>query len=411
MPLQAAEPVYIDAIVAIVEDDVITNHELANEVDRIRREFNKQARRLPSKTTLNRQVLELMITKSILQQEASSRGIKITDTQLNSTLQNMARSNDMTLAEFRLALLETGIDYNRFRDNIRNELAVKRIQDSYARQNVDVSEQEINDLLFRSQPGAESLEFHLSHILMALPDGANSRQVLTARQKIEEIADRLEQGEEFSQLASSHSAGRNALQGGDLGWRKLAEIPSLFADIIPTMQIGETSQPLRSASGFHLVRLNQKRNSEQVLVHQIKARHILIKSDKVTSDNEAREKAEVLREKFLLGEDFAELAKAHSDDPGSGGLGGELGWVSADDMVPAFARVLKNTETGETSEVFRSRFGWHFIEVLGRQVVDETEESKRNNIRSQLLNQKKQEVLDLWQRRLRDQAFIKIFDA
>ncbi len=402
---------FIDAAIAIVEDDVITNYELSREVDRIRTDLVKQGRKIPPEVSLNRQVLELMINKSILLQQANSRGVVITDTQLNSTLQNMARRNQMTLTQFRSALVNSGIDYNRFRQDIRDELAINHIKNQYALQNVEVSDQEVEDFLARNSENNNAEEYKLSHILIALPDAASSEQVSKARESIESIKQNIEQGADFAQQASEFSAGGNALQGGDLGWRKLAEIPSLFANIVPKMKTGALSEVLRSASGFHIIRLDEKRNGEQVLVQQTHARHILIKTDEITDLQQARQKLEDIRLRIINGDDFAELAKQYSDDPGSGGLGGDLGWFGAGTMVKEFQQVVDDTAINEVSEVFRSPFGWHLIQVLGRRTIDETDESKRNSIRSQLQEQKKKEVLELWERRLRDQAFVKLVDA
>ncbi len=410
-PVLANEPIYIDSIVAIVEDDVVTNSQLHKEIEIIRKELSAKGRGLPPETSLNSQVLELMITKSILIQEARSRGIKVTDTQLNSTLSDIAKKNNLTLAQFREALLGNGIDYNTFREEVKNNLAINQIKASYARQNVDITEQEVDDFLARNNSDSSSLEYRLSHILIALKDGASSEQVSKAQQQIRDLKKRIDSGEDFFQLATTYSAGSNALQGGDLGWRKLAEIPSLFATNVPQMKVAEVSEPIRSASGFHIIMLSETRDSEQVLVKQTRARHILIKEDELTSREQARQQLEQIREKIINGEDFYELAKQHSDDPGSGGLGGDLGWFEKGVMVPAFQQVLDKTDFGETSEVFRSSFGWHILQVLGRRTVDETEESKRAKIRQQLQEQKQAEVLELWQRRLRDQAFVKIFDS
>ncbi len=408
---QAAESTYIDSIVAIVEDDVITNRELSLEVSDIRAKLTQSGRQIPPRSSLNRQVLELMINQSILRQEADARGIKITDTQLNRTLQNLAKKNNMNLSQFRETLLASGIDYNSFRQNVRDELAINRIKQSYARQNVEVSDQEVSDFLARSEGDNAAAEFKLSHILIALPDGASSDQVSTAHEQIRKILNEIQSGADFAQLASEYSAGSNALQGGDLGWRKIAQIPSLFADIVPQLKVGQVSQPLRSASGFHLVKLDEKRDGEQVLIKQTHARHILIKEDELTNREQARSKLEKIREQILQGVDFADLAKKYSMDTGSSGLGGDLGWFGEGAMVPAFEAVANSTPLNETSEVFRSEFGWHILQVLGRRTVDETEESKRNKIRAQLEEQKKKEVLELWERRLRDQAFVKIIDA
>jgi len=289
-------------------------------------------------------------------------------------------------------------------------MIINTIKNSYARQNTDITDQEVDDFITRNGTDTESLEYKLAHLLIALPDGASTEQVTQAKSKINDIIHQLNDGVSFFQLASQHSAGSNVLEGGDLGWRKLAEIPSLFSALVQDMKPGDISEPLRSASGFHIVKMEQKRDSEQVIVEQTRARHILIKTDKLTSDQQARQKLEKIREEIIQGADFAELAKQHSDDPGSGGLGGDLGWFDKGTMVPAFEKVLDNTEISATSEVFKSPFGWHFLQVMDRKVVDETEESKRKKIRQQLQKQKKSEVLELWQKRLRDQAFVKIID-
>ncbi|MBT3203699.1 MAG: molecular chaperone SurA [Gammaproteobacteria bacterium] len=407
--LQAqAQSSYIDSIIAIVEDDVITNSELTKEVTRIRDEFSSKGKQLPPASSLNGQVLELLINKSILIQEAKSRGANVTDTQLNNTMENLAKRNKKTLAQFRKSLIASGLDYKAFREDVRNELIINSLKSSYIRQNTDVTDQEVDDFITRNGSDTNSLEYRLSHILIALPDGASTEQLTEARVKTNEIIQKLNNGENFPQLAAEYSAGSNAIEGGDLGWRKLAEIPSLFANIIQHIQVGEVSDVLRSASGFHIVKLTEQRDSEQLIVEQTHARHILIKPDKLMSNDQAKQKLESIREEFLAGADFTELAKKHSNDPGSKGLGGDLGWVQKGAMVPTFEKVLAATQTGESSEVFRSRFGWHFLQVLDRKKVDETEESKRKKVREQLQAQKQREVLELYQRRLRDQAFVKV---
>ncbi len=402
------QPIMIDEIVALVEDDMITRNELIREVSRIQREFRSQGRNLPASASLNRQVLELMITQSILVQYAQQRGVVITDTQLNTAMQNLARTNNMTLAQFRQALIDSDVDYNQFRNSVKRELTINSIRNSYARQNVDITEQEVDDFLKRSGSDSETIEYKISHILIALPDAASSDQVNEARSRARELVQQLDQGADFADMASAFSDGGNALQGGDLGWRKLAQTPSLFADLVTAMAVGAHSQPLRSASGYHIIRLDAKRDSDQVLVQQTKARHILIKTDELTTDAMARQQLEDLRQRIINGVDFAELAKQYSDDPGSKGLGGDLGWFAPGMMVAEFQQVADASQIGEISDVFRSQYGWHILQVLDRRVEDETAESKRNKIRQQLQEQKKTEVLDLWQRRLRDQAFVKI---
>jgi len=248
---------YIDSIIAIVEDDVITNFELSEEVKTLRNEYRSRGRNLPASNALNAQVLELMINKSILLQEAKRRGIIVTETQLNNTMQNLAKRNNKSLAEFRQALIASGMEYNAFREEIKKQMIINTIKASYSRQNVDISDQEVDDFIRRNGKDTGSLEYKLSHILIALPDGASTEQVTQAKQKANEVLKKLQAGENFYQLATEYSASSNALEGGDLGWRKLAEVPTLFAKIVPTMQVGEFSDLLRSSSGFHIVRLDK----------------------------------------------------------------------------------------------------------------------------------------------------------
>jgi peptidyl-prolyl cis-trans isomerase SurA len=407
VPADARE---IDRIVAIVEDEVITRRQLLQEIQRIRDEFKLQGRQLPPAENIAPQVLELLINQSILLQQAKQRGVTISDSQLNRALEKLAANNRMSLGQFRRALIENGIDYRKFRDKIRREMMINTIKRSFARQNVEISDQEVDDYLRRTADQNENREYRLAHILVALPDGASSEQVGKARRLAEELVERARNGEDFGELARRHSASGTALEGGDLGWRKHAEIPSLFSDLVPTMKPGQVSDPIRAAGGFHIVRLVDLRDADQVLVEQTHARHILIKPDTVTTDKDARRQLEELRQQLQQGADFAELARQYSDDPGSKGLGGDLGWVGKGVMVPEFEQVMLATPEGEVSEVFRSPFGWHILQVLERRTVDETDESKRKKIRALLHKQKRDEVLELWQRRLRDEAFVKILD-
>ncbi len=407
VPADATE---IDRILAIVEDEVITRRQLLQEIRRLRDEFKLQGRKLPPDDEIAPQVLELLINQSILLQQARRRGITINDSQLNRAMEKLATNNGMSLTRFRQTLLDNGIDYRQFREKIRHEMMLNSIKGSYARQAVQISDQEVEDYLRHNQGRNENREYHLAHILIALPDGASSQQVSEARDKAEDIVKRARAGEDFSVLARKNSASGTALQGGDLGWRKHAEVPSLFSDLVPGMKPGQVSDPIRAAGGFHIVKLIEIRDSDQVLARQTHARHILIKPDAVTSDEEARRKLGEIRRQLLQGADFAELARKYSDDPGSKGLGGDLGWVGKGAMVPEFEKVMLATPEGEISEVFQSPFGWHLLQVLGRRTVDETDESKRRKIRALLQKQKRDEVLELWQRRLRDEAFVKILD-
>ncbi|MFT5221077.1 MAG: peptidyl-prolyl cis-trans isomerase SurA, partial [Gammaproteobacteria bacterium] len=254
-------------------------------------------------------------------------------------------------------------------------------------------------------------EYRLSHILLALPDAAAPEKIAKARETATQIISQLEQGTAFDQLANSFSASDTALQGGDLGWRKKAQIPALFTDQLITMEPGGFAGPIRSASGFHIISLQDRRNLQQVLTRQTKSRHILIKPNALISEDEARDRLIEFRKRIESGEDFARLAKLYSVDYVSGSDGGSLGWTDPGSMVSEFENMTAQLEEGEISVPFRTQFGWHIVQLTGRRTLDETADNRRNKIRQQLLQQKQQEVFDLWKRKLRDEAFVNYPDA
>ena len=402
----AAVQTSIDGIVAIVDESVITRRELNNRIRLITIDFQKSQRRLPPENVLRRQVLEALINDSLLLQEAKRRGITITDSQLNQSMQRIARQNNMTLSDFRKALIADDVDYDKYRETVRREMTIATLGRQYSQRNATISEAEVDEFIAQSGDKGSNYEYLLSHILIALPDAATPDQVNKAQQTADEILSRLDQGEEFDQLANTFSAGDTALQGGDLGWRKKAEIPSLFTTQVLSMQPGDHAGPIRSASGFHIVHLKQRRDLEQVLSKQTRSRHILIKPNELITEEDAQERLLEFRERILEGEDFARLARLYSVDYTSGSEGGDIGWMDPGATVKEYEAVTDRLEQGELSQPFRSQFGWHLVEVTGRRTVDETEQNKREKIYSQLLQQKQREVFDLWKRRLRDEAYV-----
>jgi len=396
----------LDTIVAVVDESVITRRELANQIELITIDFSKSQRKLPTSDVLERQVLESLINDSLLLQEADRRGIKISDSQLNQTMQRLARQNEMTLSDFRKALIADGLDYDKYRQAVRREMIISTLQRQYSQRNATVSDAEVEEFLKLSGNEATNYEYRLSHILIALPDAATPEQVNLAQQTANEIISRLEQGAEFDQLANTFSAGDTALQGGDLGWRKKAEIPGLFTSQVLSMEPGGHAGPIRSPSGFHVVHLKERRDLEQVLSEQIRSRHILIKPNELVSEEDAQKRLLEFRERILAGEDFARLARLYSVDYTSGSEGGDIGWMDPGATVKEYEDMTNQLKEGEISEPFRSQFGWHLVEVTGRRTVDETAQNKRQKIYSQLLQQKKREVFDLWKRRLRDEAYV-----
>jgi len=396
----------IDSIVAIVNEDVISKRELESRIEIIRNEFAQSSRNLPEPATLYRQALEIMVSDSILLQEANSRGVKITEGQLNQAMKNIARENSLSLAGFRQALIDNGFDYEGYRRSLRKDLMINTLRRQYAARSSTVTQTEVDDFMRRTGSDGVEYEYKLAHILIALPDAASPEQVNTALEIANSIKKRLSQGEQFAQLANEFSSGSNALHGGDLGWRKKAEVPSLFSSAVLEMEPGEFAGPIRSASGFHIVSVSDRRDVQQVLTEQTRSRHILIRSNDLISEEDAKSRLNELRNQILGGEDFGKLARLHSVDYASGAEGGDIGWIEPGGTVAEYETVTKTLQPGQISQPFRSQYGWHIVEVTDRRIVDETEESRRRKIESQLLQQKQREAFDIWRRRLRDEAYV-----
>ena len=401
----------IDAIIAIVQDDVITQREIEARKTIIRTEFSRSNRQLPEPETLHRQVLELMIADSILLQEARQRGIKVTDGQLNQAMQKIARDNQMDLSQFRDVLISDGLDYEKYRESIRKDLILSALRRQYTQRTAIITDEEVDDFISRNEDGSSQYEYRLAHILVSLPDAAAPEQVSEAKKTTTEIMNRLDAGEAFDQLANEYSSGSNALSGGDLGWRKRTQIPSIFTDAVIPMKAGEYAGPFRSASGYHIVYLSDKKDTEQVLTSQVRSRHILLKPNELVSEEEAKVRLQELRQRIIDGEDFSRLARLYSVDYTSGAEGGDIGWMVKGQTVKEYEDMANQLEIGILSEPFRTQFGWHILEVTGRRTIDETADSKREKIYSQLLQQKQQEVFDIWKQRLRDEAYVVIPDA
>jgi peptidyl-prolyl cis-trans isomerase SurA len=405
--LPAAEnAVLLDSIVAIVDESVITESQLEAQINLIKVDFKRSNRRLPSEDVVRRQVLETLINDSLLLQEADRRGIKITDGQLNQTMQRLAQNNNSSLSEFRNTLLAEGIDYDKYRETVRREIIISTLSRQYGQRNATVSDAEVDEFIKLSGGENANQEYRLSHILIALPDGATPQQIEEAQATAQEILAQLDQGAQFDELANTFSSGDTALQGGDLGWRKKAEIPSLFTSVVLTMKPGEYAGPIRSASGLHIVYLSETRSLEVTMSKQTRSRHILIKPNELISEEEARNRLLEFRERIELGEDFGRLARLYSVDYNSGVDGGDIGWKDPGTTAREYEEITNQLEIDEISYPVRTQFGWHLIQVTGRRTIDDTEQNKRNKIYQQLLEQKQREVFDLWKRRLRDEAYV-----
>lgn len=407
-PAALSVPDALDRIVAVVNDEVITSLELSAEMKRVKDQLRLQKTPFPEDEVLEKQLLDRLILRQIQLQIAERARIRVNDDTLNSTLENLASGNKLSLPQFRDTLQREGIDFAAFREDMRKEMVVARLQRREVHNRITVSAQEIDTFLSnKALQDQSNAEYHLGHILIAVPEAANSEIISAAKSKARQTIESLRSGQDFAQAAVAVSDGQQALAGGDLGWRSAAALPTLFVDTVLQMEVNQVTDAIRSPSGFHIIKLLEKRVSEpQYVITQTHARHILIKTNEFTSDEEILQRLKLFRQRLASGEDFAALAKAHSEDAGSAVNGGDLGWMSAGETVPAFEKVMDSLPFNELSEPVRSPFGWHLIEVLERRKHDNTETLQRNQARETIRRQKIEPELETWLRRLRDEAFI-----
>ncbi|UTW14227.1 peptidylprolyl isomerase [Marinobacterium rhizophilum] len=404
-----AEVVLLDRIVAIVNDDVIMQSELENRTAVIRAQLSASQTRLPSEDILNRQVLDRLIIDSIQLQIAEQQGLKISDRQLNDTLEQVASRNGMTLAQFREALIAEGQDYNSAREQIRDELLLTQVQQSSVNRRIRVSEQEVENFLASEEgKSAISPDYLLSNILIAIPEQATPDMLSQAERKALDIFQQLRQGADFAETAVANSNAQNALNGGDLGWRKASELPEVIATIASTLAPGDFSKPVKTSSGYIIVQLRDKRGGQSSLVEQTLVSHILLKPTEIRSEAQTRSRIEELSVRLRNGEPFDQLARQYSDDTASGSLGGDLSWTQDGQMVPEFEQVMKNTATGQVSDAFESRFGWHILWVRDRRTQDMGDEMRENRARFSIRQRKFNEELTTWLREIRAQAYVEL---
>ncbi len=403
LPAGAAE--LLDRVVAVVNKDAIMQSDMEQRVTQASQQLQSRGINLPPRDVLERQVLDRMVNEQIQLQLAEQANLSIDDTQLNATLRGIAKDNGMSLEAFADKLEQDGMSLAQVRDQVRRELLVQQIQQRSVASRVRISDREIDRYLNQQNVGSD-VQYHLAHLLVALPQEPTPDQVKAARAKADSLRQQIEQGTDFAQLAAAESAGSQALSGGDLGWRSGGELPTVFADVIPNMQAGQVSEPLRSASGYHLVKLIEKRGAGKALISQTRARHILIQPNPNLSDHQALERAESIRRRLLGGEDFAALAQEFSDDKGSSLKGGELGWVSPGQTVSSFETAMNGLDVGEISQPVKSRFGYHIIEVEERRQQDVTNSSQRDKVRKTLFQRKLNDELEAWQQQVRAEAYV-----
>lgn len=401
-----AAPVDIDRIAAIVDESAIMQSELDARMDSVKRQMGGQ---MPPDSLLRPQVLERLILENIQLQMAERGGVQVTDQQLTDTVKRIAQQNGMTLEQFSAALKKDGLSYKEAVEQIRTEMIISRVQKFQVNNRVQISQQDI-DYFLASKAGqmATEAEYRLSHILISIPSQASPAEIKKARKKADAIIAEIKAGKDFQQQAIETSNGRNALKGGDLGWRKQAQLPSLFADAVIDLEPCQVSDPIKSASGFHIIQIADKRGGSTMMVLQTKVSHILVMPNEIRSDKDSRARIRQVYKKLDNGADFEALAKEYSDDPGSAAKGGDLGWVNPGDMVPAFDRIMNEIEPGVLSQPFKSKFGWHILKVEERKETDLGEQVQRNQIYQMLQARQFEEELPIWLRKIRSEAYVDI---
>lgn len=400
----------LDTIIAVVEEDVILERELQKEVAVIEQRIQQSNAAIPPAYVLRKQVLEKMIVDKLQRQLAEKAGITVSEEMLNSSAADIARRNNMDIEQFRAELEGQGISYQSFLDNMRNEIIINQLRGREIGGRIKVTDREVEHYMeTQDKIGEESTQYHLGHILIAVKEGASSTEIQKAMSKAEGIVSNLRGGQDFSQTAISDSDDANALKGGDLGWRTLSEIPTLFVNEIRQMKQGDVSEPIRSPSGFHIVKMLELKGTDNHMITKTKVRHILIKTNELVDDAEANKRLLALKARIADGDDFAALARAHSDDKGSALKGGSLDWVGPGDLVKPFEEAMVKLGINEVSDPVQTQFGWHIIQVLGRENKDDSSEFKKNLVREAIRKRKIEEETELWVRRLRDEAFVEIY--
>jgi len=406
-----AERQSLDTIIAVVEEDVITKSELDKKLGQIKQQLTQNNTPFPEDALLQKQTLDHLINERLSLQIAKRAGVQVDEAMLNDVIKRIAKQNNTDISGFKQILASEGVDYKEFRQDLRNELVVSRTQQRVVASRINISDREIDETLkkMREQVAA-SQEFHLGHILLSLPENPSTEQIQATKQKAEQLITEINAGKNFAQMAASYSTAPQALQGGDLGWGKLAELPTVFAPFISKMQENEVAGPIRTPNGFHIVKLIEIRNQDtKHEIIQSHVRHILITPNEILSDDEAKLRLEELRTRIEKGAKFSDLARAHSNDLPTANKGGDLGWMEPSPALDKkFTMVMSDTPIGKISEPFRSEFGWHILEVIDRRTQDGTEQFQRERARQYLENSKYREALQTWLTEVRDSAHIEI---
>ncbi len=394
----------IDSIVAVVEEDVVLRSELDRSIATVLKQFANTGQQLPSRGILERQILEQLALMKIKLQNATATGIRINDSEIDTAIQRVARQSGITLDQMRRTIVADGLSWEQFREDMRNELSIQQLERRVANSRVNVSESEID--IFLSNQDQPQGEYRLGHILIIVPEGASPEEVQASRAKADEVHQELLDGMDFATAAITYSNGPQALQGGDLGWRPAAQVPTVIEAELSELSKGEFTRPIRDASGYHLFKVTDYRATSQTMITEINCRHIMVAINEVVGPDEALDIITNIHERLLSGEDFGELAKQFSDDTSSANLGGDMGWFQPGTFGGRVREVIDSLADGELSQPFQSAGGWHLIQKIATREQDRTEEIQREQAREAIRLRKAEEELRLWQRQIRDEAYV-----
>ncbi len=401
----------LDRVAVVVNDGVVVQSQIDQQVSAITRRLREQGTQLPAASVLRQQVTERLVLQEIQMQRAQKVGLRIPDEGLNNQLREIATQNHIEFDQLPDALAHEGIVYAEYREDMRRDMTLQVLRQRDVLSRIYVSPREIDQFIAKQAANKNAdVSYNVSHILLALPEAATPAQLEQAEKLGNDIRGRAQKGEDFGQLAVSYSQAQTALERGALGWRKGNELPTFIADMVGKMQPGEVSEPVRTPSGFHLIRLNESRSDrDPLIVNQTHARHILIKTSELQDDETVRGRLQTIRDRIAAGtDDFGAIAKAVSEDPGSGSEGGDLGWTSGGTFVPEFETAMQTLAEGEISQPFRTQYGWHIIQLLGHRTQDMSTDERRRRAYEKIRASKLDEETELWLRRLRDEAYVDV---
>jgi peptidyl-prolyl cis-trans isomerase SurA len=398
----------IDRIIALVDQTVITEKELNDRINSLMGELKKQQIEIPPMEVLQKQMLERMIVEKLQIAFAQQSGLKVDDAQLDRTIERIAEQNKLDVPEFKKALAKEGISFRKFREDLRNEILISRLKEREIESKLNVTDAEIDNYLSLQNKEEKTDEFNISHIMIRTPEDASPSKLAELRQKADKVLQELQSGKDFAQVSASYSDAPNAIEGGALGWKSITQMPSLFADAVRNLKAGDITVVLRSANGFHILKVNERRGgSSPLVVTQYHTRHILIKVNEITSEKEARQRLDGIRVRAENGEDFGTLAKQFSEDS-SASKGGDLGWLNAKENLPELDKVMETLAVGEVSQPIKTQFGLHLLQVTEQRQQDMSQESSKMKARQEIRARKSDEAYQDWIRELRDRAFVEI---